>query len=742
MRTALVGAVLLLSAHAVAAQELSWSELGRLEIPLFGESVNNGDIFGLSPQDTLLEGTRLYLPTGTFDGLILVDLSDPSSPSLLSHYTGIDSREVAASGNMIYSVDGNRFDIVDASDPLRLESLGFLQVNSGSGAAATGVAVSGTTAFIAGGGPFLATFPALQAIDVSDSTMPKLLGSSVESGGADVTLSGSIAYVPSYDDGLRIYDVSSPSTIKLLGSTGTLGTATKVRLQQGIAYVYNAGELSYGGSSSSLAILDVSDPTRPFILHLLAIPNELAGGGGRYQGIRVAGNRAYVSQGGGVVAIDVSNPSSPAILGWFGPNVYTGGVEVIGENLAIADLVGIVVVPEPGDALGALLALVALAALALSRKHVARASWLHGVGLALIVTHLAAAMPAAAQDLPWTEVGTLEIPLFASTFPQRTALGGNRLYVPCGANGEDGIVVVDLTDPTQPAIGSQYTDVNSVRVAVSGNTLYSVSLNDLDLLDATDPRRLVPLGHVPLNPSGLGEAAVAIAAVDSVAFVSGGGPGLGGFPAVQAIDVSDPSSPKLLGAAAESGGADVAVSGGRAYVASYDLGIRIYDVSSPSSIRLMGSTGTLGRATGVAIQGDIAFVYNDAQGFLGVDAAGASIAILDVTDSARPFVLKVLVLPSDLGGINGEFQLIGDRLYVAGGLGLDVIDVSIPSKPVFLGTIESNSTAGVEILGERLVVTDSSGVVVVPEPPEMAGGVGALLLMAAFFARWNRRSLV
>lgn len=338
-----------LAAFSPAAAAVSATEVGRLEIPLFEVITNPGSIFGEYPHEPALLGTDLYLPLGTFsDGFLVIDLADPARPRLRSQFSAIRSRDVAVGPGRLYSVDGNEFHALDVTDPSQPRLLGALDLNPSSGSAAASVAAQGAVAFVTGGGPFLGGFPALRAIDISNPALPRALGGSAESGGADVFLSGSLAFVASYGAGLRIYDVSNPSAIRLLGSAGTLGSAAKVQVVGNLAYVYNTG------NSFSLAVVEVSDPSRPFLLANMAIPSDLVlpedwFSPSEFHGMRVSGARAYLSGWHGVVVVDVSQPEEPEILGRIGAGDFTGGVELLGDLLVVVNRIGVQVLRLGAD---------------------------------------------------------------------------------------------------------------------------------------------------------------------------------------------------------------------------------------------------------------------------------------------------------------------------------------------------------------------------------------------------------
>jgi hypothetical protein len=96
----------------------------------------------------------------------------------------------------------------------------------------------------------------------------------------------------------------------------------------------------------------------------------------------------------------------------------------------------------------------------------------------------------------------------------------------------------------------------------------------------------------------IGGATLAVAVQGRYAYVGVG-------PRLVVVDVGDPARPVEVGRTGVLPGVvrDVAVSGSYAYVADGDAGLRVIDVSNPSSPREVGAYDTPGDAWGVAVSG-------------------------------------------------------------------------------------------------------------------------------------------
>ena len=174
--------------------------------------------------------------------------------------------------------------IVDVSDSAAPAVVGSL----GTGCA-SGVAVSGTYAYLANG------CGALQIIDVSDPAVPALVGGVGLPGSASgVFVSGSYAYVASGDGGLQIVDVGNPAAPSLVGGIATGGNAVRVVVRDGLAYVAN----DLGG----LVTVDVSNPSQPS----LATRQETRGSA---RSVALAGDLAFVvGPGSGLEVLRLTPP--------------------------------------------------------------------------------------------------------------------------------------------------------------------------------------------------------------------------------------------------------------------------------------------------------------------------------------------------------------------------------------------------------------------------------------------------
>ncbi len=149
---------------------------------------------------------ELLLIADSLDGLILVDISNPTSPQLLEiHSPTASIRALAASGDIVWSVDTEaRLIGLDVSDPQAIQQ-------------------------------------------ISSLSLPSL--------GRDILVSESYAYIASSADGVLVVNIANPSSPVLLSSWDTPGKPQGLFVQQN--YLFAAD--SMGG----LQIADIAAVTSP-----------------------------------------------------------------------------------------------------------------------------------------------------------------------------------------------------------------------------------------------------------------------------------------------------------------------------------------------------------------------------------------------------------------------------------------------------------------------------------------------
>jgi hypothetical protein len=165
------------------------------------------------------------------------------------------------------------------------------------------VFVSGGLAYIADGAS------GLRIADVTNPTSPTSRGAyDTPDYALGVTVSNDLAYVADGASGLQIIDVRNPASPVLRSSykDAFLESAYNVFLSNGIAYILAAGNYL------TMEAIDVTNPAAPMFRSRYYVPNRGVMSGGLY----VSGGFAYPPLDG-LRIFDVRNPSSPALRGYY-----------------------------------------------------------------------------------------------------------------------------------------------------------------------------------------------------------------------------------------------------------------------------------------------------------------------------------------------------------------------------------------------------------------------------------------
>jgi hypothetical protein len=228
-------------------------------------------------------------------------------------------------------------------------------------------------------------------------------------------------------------------------------------------------------------------------------------------------------------------------------------------------------------------------------------------------------------------------------------------------------------------VGSWHTSGRTAGVLVIEPYAYVVDWDSgLSVVDISDPTNPFAVGNC--DTPGIANR---VAVNGNTAYVADGPDG-----GLRVIDITDPTAPTQVGAYDTPGTAiDVAAAGNYAYLADgriggADGGLLVFDVTAPSNPTLVGSRQRRESQVStkcVTLDGDHAFI--------------ACTFWMDVLDVSNPFD------PHYVGGYHHpgysyDVSIAGDIGYVATyTAGVQVIDVSIPYSPNHLGTFETPGLA-------------------------------------------------
>jgi hypothetical protein len=211
------------------------------------------------------------------DKLVLLDVKTPSIPRLLGEYTpegGFSHQNLsnlAVSDQIVYLTFSDRFIAVDVSVPSQPVTIG--EFSFFSNISSPGIAVIDGIAYLQAN--------QLQVVDVRNPTESIEIGGSDTGWGSSIAIHNQIAYIASWSTGMIILDVSDPAKpiklgqyLELVGSYDLLPpgassrqTLMDVSVSGDIAYLtYSFGEDHSTWTQvleSGVIAVDISDPTHP-----------------------------------------------------------------------------------------------------------------------------------------------------------------------------------------------------------------------------------------------------------------------------------------------------------------------------------------------------------------------------------------------------------------------------------------------------------------------------------------------
>lgn len=284
--------------------------------PLSPQLLGQAEV-SIDPHSLALSGSLAFLAC-TQEGLVTVDVSDSSHPrkvSALRPFPGCYSTGVAASGKEVYLADGvSGLWIFDASNPTSPTLEGRYDVpGRDRGEGALRVALSGSVATVLEETFEQETLHWLKTIDISDPTVPKLMGAiSTKANIADIVSSGTLVYAlknNSFSEdktqGLLVFDVSNPRKPFLRGSLDVAARDTLISLS------VNGSQIGLHGKHENW-IVDASHPDTLRYAgrgHEPVLPTENATTTGALSVVRTEQH--------GIEIRDTSDPRNPRLLGWF-----------------------------------------------------------------------------------------------------------------------------------------------------------------------------------------------------------------------------------------------------------------------------------------------------------------------------------------------------------------------------------------------------------------------------------------
>jgi hypothetical protein len=286
-----------------------------------------------SANGTDVEGNILYVSMGT-SGLGIYDVTDPLAPvSLATAATSGFCTYAQERDGLVYACDGNGLRIFDVSTPSAPVLLGsysaggscyemcftgdsdivylaglpgmvsLLVTNPASPIALAGTAFGNafSCADVDGAAVMASRYEGLYVLDGSFDVLANLANGGFS---MKLHLDGNILYVADLSGGVRVFDLTIPEFPVFLGEIATDPNCQDLAIDGNILYAVNSNN-----SGSGLTLTDVTDPASPVPLSAFNTTNGT-------MGLGIEGDLCVLANGfGGLRTVNVADPMAPVALG-------------------------------------------------------------------------------------------------------------------------------------------------------------------------------------------------------------------------------------------------------------------------------------------------------------------------------------------------------------------------------------------------------------------------------------------
>ena len=470
--------------------------------------------------------------------------------------------------------------------------------------------------------------------------------------------------------GILVFDISDPANPNRLSQIAVNGLIMQVYIRDSLLFVSSYGNgveiFNIADAVNPVKISQIDVPARDFclqdtfaycvaedslrIINISNILNPYQVGACEDSGyvVSVSGDYAFTGGRWKLSAIDVSNPTNPQVVNSIPAYVYT--LTVDGNHCyCVLNTNGFTIynVSDP-----------------LNIWQESQMSTVGGVDIYKLgfYVYLPGFVIVDVGDSanPFV-VGDTSLPVYA----QAVWVNGNFGYG-FVANDYVGLTIININDPTNPVVDSQYYGADDSRdVFVQGNYVYISNWRRcLKILDITDPANPFEVGEY--DTVGANPILQTVWVRDTLAYVPL-------FQKFKVVNVSNPSSPQLIGVCNTLvGGEDIFVKDTIAYMIDGGVfqRIKINNPVLPETLpRYLLSNGT---SYAVFIQDTFAYIAN----------ADSGLRILNISNPAAPFEVGYFLTSDAIYGV-----YIKDTLAFLAALsaGLRIVNVKDPANPQEIG---------------------------------------------------------
>jgi hypothetical protein len=274
------------------------------------------------------------------------------------------------------------------------------------------------------------------------------------------------------------------------------------------------------------------------------------------------------------------------------------------------------------------------------------------------------------------------------------------------AEGEGGLVIVNVADPENPQVVSVTTENvrgYSAKIAMKDSAVYLAAGSfGLTVVDVSDPFETdVTVSNLSLKPARDMEV------MGDYIFVAISEEGVG------IAEVSYAIQPDVRGTITTNGYAyDIAITADTSYLlaACGEMGLSIFDISDFQQgfgvYRRIGWCDTPGHAEAITI------IDEDSIAFMACGTAG--LQILNYADTSNIFIVGTY----SSGGYAKDLLLKGQRIYLTTeNRGLQIVDISDVTNPKKIGVVETGYALGLDIDDDYVYLADEvEGLIIISIP--------------------------
>ncbi len=634
--------------------------------------------------------------------LVIVNVTNPYSPQVASEYiTGVLVNDVFVQDSFAYITNSDSgFHVINVANPNSPQLVGSLVIADNF---FDELDIFSNYAFVTGIDNYADSL-FLKVIDISNPAQPievarQIFSSDYYNGLQDVIIRNEFVFVTTNLD-LHIFNVSQPTSPYAVGfwegNTGQMAIfsaylfiaagAFGLRIvniydptspiladfievlgsPQGIAFGEGTNDYAYIASGSAgLRVISTADPYNLEELGACVDPNQAID-------VSVRNSVAFVADGSnGVKAINITNPFQPTLLWQKVMPGYANAIFTYSNKIYIsARDSGLVIMQD---------------SIMLSRINTPEnASDVFVVGRYAYVAANDAGLRVIDVDNPYlpVEVGYCDTIGFVTSI----FVSGNYAFL---TSDDFGMVVVNISDPSMPYMISYYeTPDYPNKIYVDGQYVFITDQSgNISIVDVSDPffPELVYTLHA------FEFSADYIVVTGNQAYVTDYD-----YDQFYVFDnVFDFQTPTEIGTfSVPDRFLKVDIAGSYAYFANEDDGLRIFDISNLEEPIEVGSFDTPREVMNLKVRDTFAYLAED-NGF----------RIVNIANPATLFEVSYLALPDDANSV----FLLGNYSYVAcDNDGLRIIDISIPSTPVVIGSYDTGDATDLFVVDTFAYIADGS----------------------------------